>query len=447
MLPIALQRNPELLIISALLGLISSIIAMRWAKKKGAPQAPLVLFALSLTAVLAATLVPISRAMSGAGYCTIVSPWDGMLDDSGMLNVALFVPLGFFSTLILRRPVLTIVGATTLSAAIELFQGLIPALSRRCDTSDLCANSLGAIAGSLLAVGVVRYFKAEYNVRSVRKFWVILASTACAISLTAVVKLDWQAAPTMSDSAWTQASDSDQKRGESIARKLLGRDVRINQVRLMNNVDDGGVRSVGMVQFEGGLLYINWDSGDPFHGEFGSSVGQRPLDSLAPISGARRIDEGTATKRARQFARDLAWSAINQEPKTTANGDQSRGFTVSWRERENGVLLPFRLDILIGPTGEIEGFDGNPVRLSHPLPPVGVTESDARGIATSKVSQHKIGSVELLAEQVEGLWIPVWAIGLTRDGSSLGNQDRWVVVIDATKPRVIRTVDPSGTEL
>ncbi|WP_433498176.1 VanZ family protein [Sphaerimonospora sp. CA-214678] len=443
--PVVLQRNPELILISVLMGLASSVLAVAWARKRGAPSGPTVLFALALTVVLTSTLIPISKVANGSGYCTLPSSWDGMLDDSGMLNVALFVPLGFFSTLILRRASLAIVGAITLSAAIELCQALIPMISRRCDSSDFLANSLGATIGVAIAFGIMRHIKAEYNICSVRKLWATLGCAVCTIGIIGGVGLDWHPSSTASSVGWVEMGESDQRRGKAIVYKLLGRDVRVDSIRLMNDVNDGVAKSVAMVQFDGGILYIDWSSGEPFHAEFGTSIGQRPLDLLAPISDSVEMNEKSAAKRAQEFVRNLAWPNTDKAPKASANGDASQGFIVSWREREGGVLLPFRLDVLIGPTGEVTGFDGNPIQLSSPLPPVRVGENEAKSIATSKVSDHKIGSVELLAEQVEGTWIPVWAIGLTSDGSSLGNQDRWVVVIDATKPRIIRTIDPSGS--
>jgi glycopeptide antibiotics resistance protein len=66
-------------------------------------------------------------------------------------------PLVFFAALATRRPLSTLAAGVVLSAAIEVFQGLVPALGRACDTNDWAMNSAGTVvavllAGTLLAV-------------------------------------------------------------------------------------------------------------------------------------------------------------------------------------------------------------------------------------------------------------------------------------------------------
>lgn len=76
------------------------------------------------------------------------------------LNVVLFVPLGFFLRLAWRRGVIvsTLVGFGT-SLLIELTQltgvwGIYPCAYRFFDVDDLLANTVGALAGSLLSLAV-----------------------------------------------------------------------------------------------------------------------------------------------------------------------------------------------------------------------------------------------------------------------------------------------------
>ena len=79
-----------------------------------------------------------------------------------LLNVLLFVPLGFFIRVLGGRGVVTalVVGAA-LSGFIELTQltgvwGLYPCAYRVFDVDDLLTNTLGAVLGSLLALAVPR---------------------------------------------------------------------------------------------------------------------------------------------------------------------------------------------------------------------------------------------------------------------------------------------------
>jgi VanZ like protein len=70
-------------------------------------------------------------------------------------NVALFVPLGLFLHLALRRSVLL---TTTLgmlaSVCVEILQ--LPIWSRSTDVDDVILNTAGAFAGALLAAAVLR---------------------------------------------------------------------------------------------------------------------------------------------------------------------------------------------------------------------------------------------------------------------------------------------------
>lgn len=70
-----------------------------------------------------------------------------------MANVALFFPLAYFATLATQRPVLTLATGAAVSAATEAAQALVPALGRACDTNDWLMNTIGILAGVLLACG------------------------------------------------------------------------------------------------------------------------------------------------------------------------------------------------------------------------------------------------------------------------------------------------------
>ncbi|WP_369138402.1 VanZ family protein [Modestobacter versicolor] len=67
----------------------------------------------------------------------------------GPPNVALFVPLGLFLALLLRRPLAAAAAAVVLSAAIECYQA---ALTTRVGAfADVVANGLGGLLGAALA--------------------------------------------------------------------------------------------------------------------------------------------------------------------------------------------------------------------------------------------------------------------------------------------------------
>ena len=76
-----------------------------------------------------------------------LSAWAHAAD--GPLNVALFVPLGLFLALLLRRPALATVAAVALSVGIECYQASLT--TRVGAFADVVANGLGALVGAALA--------------------------------------------------------------------------------------------------------------------------------------------------------------------------------------------------------------------------------------------------------------------------------------------------------
>jgi hypothetical protein len=69
-------------------------------------------------------------------------------------NVALFVPLGFFGHLALRRGVLlTGLLATGFSVMVEILQ--LPIWTRSTDIDDVLLNGIGGFTGALVAAGLV----------------------------------------------------------------------------------------------------------------------------------------------------------------------------------------------------------------------------------------------------------------------------------------------------
>lgn len=71
----------------------------------------------------------------------------------GPLNVLLFVPLGFFLALLLRRPVTAALACVVLSVGIECYQSSLT--TRVGDFTDVVANGLGAAAGAVAATLVL----------------------------------------------------------------------------------------------------------------------------------------------------------------------------------------------------------------------------------------------------------------------------------------------------
>jgi len=104
---------------------------------------------LSLLPVVALTLLPTSGR--SFAFCVVQFSMPTLGSVELLANVALFFPPVFFATLATRKPLLTLAAGTALSAAIEIIQGLLPAIGRSCDTNDWAMNTAGAVVAVILA--------------------------------------------------------------------------------------------------------------------------------------------------------------------------------------------------------------------------------------------------------------------------------------------------------
>jgi glycopeptide antibiotics resistance protein len=93
------------------------------------------------------------QKLLGVLYRNGVPEWFGYGKLEFSANIAMFVPLGFLTTLILPTRVwwLALVLCPALSIAIELTQASLLA-ARFATVSDVIANSTGAVVGALIAV-------------------------------------------------------------------------------------------------------------------------------------------------------------------------------------------------------------------------------------------------------------------------------------------------------
>jgi hypothetical protein len=115
------------------------------------------LVGLSLLPVVALTLLPtLGRSFV---FCVVQFSMPTLGSVELLANVALFFPPVFFATLATRKPVLTLAAGTALSAAIEVTQGLLPAIGRSCDTNDWAMNTAGAIVAVVLAAATSAFTK------------------------------------------------------------------------------------------------------------------------------------------------------------------------------------------------------------------------------------------------------------------------------------------------
>lgn len=113
------------------------------------------LAALSLLAAFALTLLPSGYNSRDEVWCTVQIVEPTLRRIELVANIALFFPLAFFATLASRRPLLVLVGATGLSAAVEGIQAVAPVIGRACDTNDWVMNTMGTAVGVLAGAATI----------------------------------------------------------------------------------------------------------------------------------------------------------------------------------------------------------------------------------------------------------------------------------------------------
>lgn len=155
----------------ALLMVVAALVALASPRRRGL----VALTGVSLAGVLGLTLVP------GGGWRNFglttgvldsitrnVRPEQGDLTawlhtGDGPLNVLLFIPLGFFLALLLRRPVTATVAGVVLSIAIECYQSSLT--TRVGSFTDVVANGSGAALGAAAAAVVLLAPKLASGIR------------------------------------------------------------------------------------------------------------------------------------------------------------------------------------------------------------------------------------------------------------------------------------------
>ena len=114
------------------------------------PRLAWVLAGLTLLPVAALTLVPVRRQLYDVCVVQWTLPTFGRVEL--MANVVLFVLPVLFASVASAKPLRMLLAASALSVVIEVFQALVPAIGRSCDTTDWLNNSIGAAIGAVLAI-------------------------------------------------------------------------------------------------------------------------------------------------------------------------------------------------------------------------------------------------------------------------------------------------------
>jgi hypothetical protein len=392
------------------------------------------------TAVLAAELsVTIFFPSPGhaSGQCVLNRNYgESFATEQGLLNLAMFVPIGFFGVLAVRRVLPVFLGGALLSVATELCQALAPWVGRSCDSSDVQMNVLGAGLGTLAAWAAVRATRGELlPARDALKPTAFVFG-ACFLVCAMVWKM-W-ITPLALDSTSLQIAGGDEKaQARQVLAAAFDDHFDIANVQLQSG-QNGGSGTL-MITLETGFAELSWPDKEQLTVSLESS--SRPGPGSFPVAGVSSAPKNAddALRIAERYAKErFPWGLEDSHVKSFPVGDEAEfGWMVSWRSRIDGVLMPMRLDVQINRAGRVSQLLTRHAEGSVSLPPRRVDEKQAVTVASKYSRGAKTGKGNLLAIRREGEWRAQWAVPV------YAGDDVYPVYVDAETGEVDERASPT----
>ncbi|WP_371096901.1 VanZ family protein [Streptomyces sanglieri] len=393
-----------------------------------------------LAAVLAAELsVTIFFPSPGhvSGQCVLNRNYgESFATEQGLLNLAMFVPIGFFGVLAFRRVLPVFLGGVLLSVVTELCQALAPWVGRSCDSSDVQMNVLGAGLGTLAAWASVRATRGELLPAQATLKPMAVIFGACFLACAMVWKL-W-ITPLALDSTSLQIASGDEK---AQARQVLATafDDHFDIANVQLQSGQNGASDMLMITLETGFAELSWPDKEQLTVSLESS--SRPGPGSFPVTEALPAPKSAddALRIAKRYAKErFPWGLENSRVKSFPVGDKAEfGWMVSWRSRIDGVLMPMRLDVQINRAGRVSQLLTRHAEGAVTLPPRRVDEKQAVATASKYSRGAKTGPGNLLAIRREGEWRAQWAVPV------YAGDDVYPVYVDAETGKVDERASPT----
>jgi hypothetical protein len=398
-----------------------------------------------LTGVFGVTLA-LRGGESGPASCVINHEITEPLNTTqGLWNLAMFVPLGLFGVLALRRPLPVLAGVLVLPCAIELAQALAPFVSGICDSADVEMNVSGGVMGAAAALMLVRG----------RVDWCSWAKPTLLVAGVLVVAgtTVFQAAITadhVDGSTSHDARGDERKAAERAIRQAFGDHYRVDAVRVSPGLDGyNGWMSIQIADsFPAQLM---WPGGRQLSVSFEDST--HPTRASFPVPGATTPhDARDAYRIARSYMMThYPWAATASRHETQPVGSKAEfGWLTSWRFQERGVAMPRSLDVQINRSGRVSQMlvDLGPrhVKLPARLIPAEQAEDIVRkeqqrnGADPRGLRIHADVLKTERAKGWQGPWLVVWSVSVTDTGCTPdedgGGCDPTNTVLDASTGKI-----------
>ncbi|WP_333773815.1 VanZ family protein [Streptomyces sp. IBSBF 3136] len=403
-----------------------------------------------LTGVLGVTLA-LRAGEHGSAVCVINHQLtEPLYTTQGQWNLAMFVPVGLFGLLALRRPVPVLAGVLALPCLVELTQALAPFAGGVCDSADAEMNVLGGLTGLALGLLAVRGRVAwRAWARPALVLGGVLGLLGAAV-LQSAVTLDHVDGSTVRD-----ARGDERRAAERAVRQAFGARYRVGDVRISPGTD--GYNGSMSVQFAGGFpAELMWPGGRRLTVDFANTHGP----GFAVPGATRPHGTREAYRIADSYMRahyPWAGAASWHATRPVGKDEGGDGWVTSWRFKEHGVAMPRSLDVRISRAGRLYGLtvDLGPRHLDLPADLLSAREAERTVEQRERKNRAdtdklRVRALDLTTERSlgnRGRWRAVWSVQVTDLGCEPGADqgDAWaanscepyVTVVDAATGRLV----------
>ncbi|WP_200307358.1 VanZ family protein [Streptomyces adelaidensis] len=361
----------------------------------------------------------------------------------GLLNLAMFIPVGCFALLALRRPVPAFFGVMALPCVIELSQAALPFIGRGCDSADVEMNMLGGLAG-LLAAGAFLAWRRQVDWSGWAKpafiTGVSLAVAGTVVFRTLVITVHY-------DGTGLSTPGEDQNKAVTQAvRQAFGNRFPVTNVYVQPCLD---VQCANLIFTVGddGMGSLAWP--DRSHLNILLESNSVPGANSFPVADAAAPrDRDDAYRIAETYMRGhYDWAAGATLHRTEPVGKEAEsGWITSWRFMEDDILMPRMLDIQVNRAGRISQLDVTmgPTRLDLPTPEISKEKAERLVVDHLRKEADAGGSVSadptvdaftLKANNRGDGWRPEWIVNSQPPSGGEGETvatTLWVDALDGT---------------
>ncbi|WP_327333114.1 VanZ family protein [Streptomyces anulatus] len=378
------------------------------------------LWAACVTATIALTMWTTAPGDASASCTVNRDIFEPFRHTQGQLNFAMLVPFGVLGTLATRRPGMMAGLSFTFPAAIETTQALAP-ISRACDTSDLVANGLGALLGTVIGAVLARLRGGTPLTQSTARKALVGASVlACTMGAAMYAFAD------------ISLVDRTEQNSSVTAEQKSAIDARLKDAfggayRANNYSFTSGESSAGTITaiFENGMAELSW----PDRKEFTVSMPPADIETgkafAVPGADIQPSDEKKALLIAEAYASRFApWGLKNSKVNISRVDEEADlGWLVYWRRWDGEVLLPMRLDIRIDSAGRVSDLIERDIA-DPKLPSVRVSKEEAWEIFDKNFKDEldkksEKGEPILLAQYRNDQWHVDWLMSTKTSSHAL----------------------------